>query len=407
MKPVNTTTGTAGSADTVRLAGIAYLAGAPQFIGNVVPLLLGAIADRFHATPVQLGTINSCYTALTLLTTATAPWWVARLPGAGLTLASAIGICVVFAFSGAAPGIPALYVLFALAGAFAGVMGGPSNARIGRSANPGRWWSLSMSFQMVVAALYSVGVTAVLQPRFGALSALAAMTLMFLPCLIAAIGARRDLAETSSVVCENTDVRARVARGPGVAGRGPLIAAFTGATLYAFGAVAYWIFLERMAREASVSAGLIGVAIGVSTMCAAAAAALAAALARRLRLVLVIGSLAGLLSYAVMLQPSAVTVFASACLYNVGWGMLIPGFQSVIRGADHTDRLFVAGPATVFVSAVVAGPLAGLVAQFYGYRAVMILCILVTLVAFALGLLGYTMTRERQESFSGLARSGH
>jgi hypothetical protein len=397
----------ASTPDTLRLAGIAYIAGAPQFIGNVVPLVLGAIADRFHATPLQLGTVNSCFTAMSLLATVTAPWWVARVPAAVVTLIAAIGVCAVFVFAADASGIPAVYALFALAGAFAGFLGGPSNARIGQAPNPARWWSLSMSFQMVVAALYSIALTWWLQPRYGTLVALPAMALMFAPCIVAAIVSRRDLAAASAgVSTSHAEVEVSASEAAG-ASRLPLAAAFVASTLYALGGVAYWIFVERMAREAGVSAQFVGVAVGLSTIAAAASAAIAAAMARRLRLILVIGATAGVIAYAVMLEASAATVVLSAVLFNVAWGMLVPGLQSVIRGADHTNRFFVAGPATIFVGGVTAGPIAGAVAQAYGYDAVMELSIALTLAALLLGLAAYAATRARQEQFSGLVRSGH
>lgn len=393
--------------DSFRLAGIAYIAGAPQFIGNVVPLVLGAIADRFHATPLQLGTVNSCFTALSLLATATAPWWVARIPAAAVTLVAAIGVCAAFLFAADAPGIPTLYALFALAGAFAGVLGGPSNARIGQTPNPARWWSLSMSFQMVVAALYSIALTWWLQPRYGTLVALPAMALMFAPCIVAAILGRRELAAAGAgIVAARAEDTVNTASPTG-ASLLPLVAAFAGSMLYALGGVAYWIFVERMAREAGVSAQFVGVAIGLSTIAAAASAAIAAALARRLRLILVVGAIAGVLAYAAMFEPSATTVVLSACLFNVAWGMLVPALQSVIRGADPTHRYFVAGPATIFVGGVAAGPIAGAVAQASGYDAVMGLSIVLTVVALVLGLTAYAATRSRQEQFTGLARSAH
>lgn len=369
----------------LRLAGIAYLAGAPQFIGNVVPVLLGAVAERFQASPLQLGTINSCYTALSLAAAATAPWWVRRLPWRGTALIAALGICAMFALAGQASSIPALYLLFALAGAFAGLMGGPANARIGLTATPAKWWSVSMVFQMVVAAVFSVAVTWFLQPRFGPLVALTGMAVMFLPCVIAAWGLQRRAPATPTAELAATPTE----RAGSVAQAGvsrPLAAAFAGSTLFALGGVAYWIFLERMAHGASVDRGFVGVAIAVGTVAAAGSAALAASLARHLRLLLVLGSTAGIVGYAAMLRPSAAIVLASACLFNVAWGMLVPVYQAVIRRSDAARRYFVAGPATIFLAGVTAGPVAGVVAQVYGYDAVMFLSIGVTAAGLALGL---------------------
>lgn len=391
---------------TLRLAGIAYLAGAPQFIGNVVPVLLGAIAERFQASPLQLGTINSCYTALSLAAAATAPWWVRRLPWRGTALLAALGICALFALAGRAGSIPALYLLFALAGAFAGLMGGPANARIGLTATPARWWSVSMVFQMIVAAVFSVAVTWILQPRFGPLVALTGMAVMFLPCVIAALGLRRPVpAATAAQFAAQPLARAGPVTQTGVSR--PLAAAFAGSTLFALGGVAYWIFLERMAHGAAVSSGFVGVAIAVGTVAAAASAALAATLARHLRLLIVLGSAAGVAGYAAMLRPSAAIVLASACLFNVAWGILVPAYQAIIRRADAASRYFVAGPATIFLAGVAAGPVAGSVAQAYGYDAVMILSICVTALGLLLALYAHQATPSAQTQRPEFAGPAH
>jgi len=376
----------------LRLAAIAYLAGAPQFVGNVIPLLLGAVAGRFQPSPVQLGAINSCYTAFSLAAAATSPWWVPRLPWRHATLMAATVITALFVLSSRAPDLRSIYLLFGFAGLCAGLMGGPANARIGQSANPTRWWSLSMAFQMVAAAVFSVTVTSVLQPLFGAVVGLTSMAAMFLPCVVAAFAYPRSSPASQAVTLRN----ASKPTPPPFTGKTrlvPLIAAFMASTFFALGGVAYWIFIERIAHEASISNATIGIAIGLSTVAAAGAAAGAAAFSRRLRLLMIVGSASGLLGYAAMLQPGTDTLFASTCLFNIAWGTLVPAFQAVIRGTDESGRFYVAGPATIFLAAVAAGPTAGAMAQSFGYDAVMLLSMSVTAIALVLGLYAFAAMR--------------
>jgi hypothetical protein len=278
-----------------------------------------------------------------------------------------------------------MYPLFLAAGALSGLMGAPAIARIGGTDNPARWYGISMLLQMLAATLFALLVPSVVQPAFGPMSAVGAMAVMYLPCILAApfIDSRIPLRKEPIAPAAAPDAVARI--GGAKSSLVPLLAAFVGSTLYAIGGVAFWIFLERMGRANGVAPPFIGLTVALGTVAAAASASAAAAFARNLRLILTAGVIAGVVGFLAMLDRSPAAFLTSACLFNISWGASVPAFQAVMRTADTSGRYYVAGPATIFLAAVVTGPVAGHVAGSFGYGGVVAFSIAACGLALALG----------------------
>ncbi len=367
----------------------AYVAASALFVGNVGPILVGAVADGYRARPLQLGLINSCYMGVTLVVSGSAPFWINRVSWPWISGLAAVGIAVDFLFSSKALNIEAIYGVFLIAGLFSGLLSGPSNASLGFSSAPARWYGISMLCQNLAAGVFAWVVPTFFQPRFGPLAALTAMTVMYLPCIVVGWLIRAPVHRVDS-----GEQRAPLAQFAAGARRwASLYAAFVGTILIAASAVAYWLFLERMGEAAKIPASFVGFSIAVSSATGIVGALLAATAGRRLPGLFSVGLTTGIVSYLLMLVPGASFFLASACLFNFAWGLSMPLFQAIIRRADFTNRLFVASSATIFLAGVATGPLAGHVAELWGYGAVLYLCALSWIVALALGLYAYISAR--------------
>lgn len=379
----------AAAADRARLGGAAYLAGSQQFVGNTMPLLIGAVAVSHAATPVQLGLVNSAYTAFSLLLSVSAPFWATRLPARAAAWVASVGIVLTFLLAGRAGAMEGVYLAFALAGVFSGVMGGTGHAVIGAAAVPARWYGISMAFQMAAAALFALSVPTLLVPAFGPDAMLAAMAVLYLPCIVSAalLGSRQRALPAITTRPPAPETRTQ---GPGL----ELMIAFCACLVYSMAAVAYWIFLERMGNSAGVSARFIGVSLAVSSFLAIGGAAIASRSSSRIVATFTLGIALGVASYVLALVPGNLAFLASVCAFNLSWSMSIPMLQTVIRRADRTNRLFIANQAPVFIAGTVTGPVAGYFAATSGFSGVMFFSAGATVLAFLLGITAYRMSRH-------------
>jgi hypothetical protein len=396
IEPPTVTTAVARSnAWTSNLLCAAYAGGSAQFVGNVVPFLLGAISERYAATPVQLGLVNSCYAGVSLVVGAAAPAWIRRFSWRAVSGLSAVGAIATFVLASLAPDMLAIYGVFVLAGLFSALLGAPSNAVLGFSSFPGRWFGISMVFQMAVAAIFALTVPAHLQAKFGAAGAFAAMAATFLPCIAAAWLIPRGASSYAAAVTEEAADAQKAPDSLLQRPWGPLIAAFTAAVLFTGAANAYWIFVERIGAQAHITPAFIGFSVAISNVTGVVGAIAVVWAARRLRALLIGGLLAGIVGYALMVVPSPQHFLISVCLYNFAWGIALPIFLTLIRAVDFTNRLFVAGSATVFLPAVIIGPLAGALAEQSGYQSVIYVCGGLCAASLLLGLYVYSVATKR------------
>jgi hypothetical protein len=112
----------------------------------------------------------------------------------------------------------------------------------------------------------------------------------------------------------------------------------------------------RIGAKAHIPSAFIGFSVAISNVAAVVSAIAVVWAAQRLRALFIGGLLAGIAGYALMAVPSPQHFLISVCLYNLAWGISLPIFLTLIRAVDFTNRLFVAGSATVFLPAVVVGP---------------------------------------------------
>jgi len=334
-------------------------------VTNVVPFLLGAIADRYGAGPLQLGLVNSCLTGASLLVAGSAPFWIYRISWPWVGGLAGLAITIDFLVSTAAPNMGAIYAVFLLAGVFSGLMSGPSNASLGFSSSPSRWYGISMVWQNVTAAAYYFIVPSWIQPHFGSQAAFTATAVMFFPCIVAGWFLRRSAQPLASP--QHSVSVSRTAGG--VKSWIVLCTAFAAAILVASGGVAFWLFLERLGKVAGIPESFIGLSLAIANMAALAGAVLSATVRTKFAASLSFGLLSGVVGFILMLVPSAPFFLASVCMYAFAWSLGMPVLQAVIRHADFTNRLFVASPSTVFIAAVVTGPVAGRIAELWGYHA--------------------------------------
>jgi MFS family permease len=250
---------------------------------GVLPILLGALADAHRLSNAQIGL--SAMVELLTMGVSTGAMGLIRRPR-GLRL---IGVAASLALAGAdllctplAGG--ALIAARSLAGAAEGVLLWITIGMIARTATPERWagvfFTAQTAAQLVLAILLAVWAL----PRFGANGGFVALALVALAGLVPAVLTPKRFAP--------------MAVQPGEGGAPPLRGwiALLASLIFVAGGGAIGVYLEPLAHEAGLSAGVAGAALWTSLIGQVCGGALATALAGRVRYftVFLIGSVLSL-----------------------------------------------------------------------------------------------------------------
>lgn len=357
---------------------MAYLAGSALLVPNTLPVLLGSVRRLFALSDLEMGLVNTVYSAACLATAATAPVWLDRVRAPLAGLVASIALVASFLLLPKAGGAAGVYGLFAAIGLAAGAAGALGNAGIGRLPEAARWFGVSAALQLVIAAVYGLAGPILLARVLGAEGALGAVALAFVPCVVASWWLR-DTRAARTTGGQGVSASRRAAGG---GDKRALACAFAAFFLYVLPMSSFWIFAERVGEGKGVPAGWIATGVAAGIASAVTGSILFSAISRRLRLAAALTLGGALGSYALLMVPSVPAFVAGVVLFNIAWGMAVPAFLSIIRAVDFTNRLYVSGTAMILLASTVAGPPAALVVGRFGLDGLLIACAGVTALAF-------------------------
>ncbi len=362
----------------------AFTGGLYLFVMNTMPLILGAIADHFDASLFELGIVNSLYGFGVFSAFLLAPVWLKRIRFRLPVIGGAALLFVSFLVLPYLPHITFVIVLFGFLGFAAGSISAQGNSTIGQSNSPPRWFGVSALFQLILAILYAMSVPLFIIPSFGSAAGLQVISLVYLPALVL------PLVISLPSMCKPTqgDSPPRITlreawRAGSLYQQLRLATAFFALTIYILPAAAYWIFSERIGTSYGLEKTFISATITAGLVAAMAGGLLFQWQSKRASNVAVISLTLVISSYLLMINGTAASFSISVMLFNLGWGALVPAFNSIIQYTDFTKQLYASAGGALTIGALLAGPPAAMIVEQAGFSALLMISCPVTGVALA------------------------
>jgi MFS family permease len=348
---------------------------------NILPVMLGSLADAFGLDAATTGLIGSTCFAGYLAGTLGAPLWMNRLNWRLLTVVSAVGTSLSFGLSASVRSIELLFVMWALIGFFASTMTCLGMRILSDLPNKVRAFGVRQGVELSVTAAVLFALPPLVIAHFkypGAALALAGVVaLLGLSALWVPQGPRADLA-------------AQLA--PAAGGYLPKAAwqALVLFFVFLLGNIGLWAFLERIGASLKVAPAEMGIVFAVLKLLGGVAAFSVAAAGERLgqrRAAWVVVAAVGV-GLALLGGAAGFAGFAlGAWIWEFAFTCGCVFHSAGIARSDPSGRAVMLVPA-VFALSSMAGPgLAGQIAAGGNFGGLLAFALVSTLVPAALQLL--------------------
>jgi predicted MFS family arabinose efflux permease len=237
---------------------------------GVLPVLLGALVDEHRLTDPDIGLVATVEVLTMGVATALAGILLKPRRLRTIGLATTLVLAIVDYATASASGA-GIFALRGLAGAIEGVMLWITVAMIARTATPERWAGVFFTAQTLSQLLLAIALAAWIMPRWGATGGFVAIAV----CALAGAGAA--LVGPSRLA--DLDPNEAIAGAPPLRGWIALV----GTLIYVSGAGAVAVYLEPLALQAGLDAGVARTALWISLAAQVVGSATATALAGRVR----------------------------------------------------------------------------------------------------------------------------
>jgi hypothetical protein len=295
---------------------------------GVLPVLLGALADEHRLTASGIGL--AAMLEILAMGVSTAAMGLIRAPRRMRLIGAAASLALAaLDLMSMAPGGVAILVLRAGAGAAEGVLLWITVSMIVRTVTPERWAGVFFTAQTFAQLLLAIAFAAVALPRFGAAGGFA----MLAGCSL--------LGVAPALLAPDRFAPLVVPAGEGEAPPPRGWIALAASLIYVSAGGAVGIYLEPLARQAGLGAGVARTALWVSLAGQVAGGALATALAGRVRYytVFIAVTVAYLVTWTVLaLRQPAWTFVADNALAGVAGLLLAPFLVPMMIDADPSRR---------------------------------------------------------------------
>ena len=347
------------------VAAASYLTAVAGLFGNIQPVVLGAIGDALKLSNERIGYLAAIFMLVSAGVKLTAPGWITR-PNQRFLCVLAVSVgAIAMGAVGVGGTWTAAWMLLALFGLAEGVFGAVSYALLGNAANPARAYAVAIGAQMVLAAASALALTMWIEPKYGYTGTMATLALIIVSGVLAALSLPARIAPAHCV---------EPPRGGPLGALLPLAVAVAALMTFIGAVMAVWTFSGRFATSVGIGLTTVGVSLAIASAITAVSAFVAAAVSGRVSSVLVatVGALLIVVSIYVMGLGTERTFGVALGLLSFGWGLAQPFYNGILREVDATDRLFVAMPAFFSVGIATGSSLGGVVADRFGFHALMI-----------------------------------
>lgn len=339
---------------------IASIAAMP---GNVLPVLAGMLAEFHSLDEVTLGFLIASGTLAGLGTAVTAPHWVGRV-----NLRVAVGIALALnavALLGLrfAPGIVALFVAQALAGAANVVVASVCVTLIAKLPNPTRAYGIKITTDVVFAGAFLVLMPTQRLGLGGFVAVLATILVVAAPLVF-----KLPVRALIEYRADGTQMRLRDASWS---------AWFTLLAIVVFyvGGIGVWAFLERLAVHAGLTRDVASNAIAAGLFVGVIGSLGAVMFAGRTARIWpeTTSGIVLVASFAMLSHiESALQFYVAVFVMNCSWNFFIPFVIGLVARRDASGRMASLVPGTVMIGGIVGPVLAGTLIRSSGYVVAMI-----------------------------------
>lgn len=372
----------------------AYVSALGNLLSNVMPLLLGALADRYGLSDGALGQFNAAFIAATMITGLSAPYWVPRFDWRVTNYLAIAGAVAALVLGTGATTIATLLILFAALGLFLGALLPTSFAALGETRFPNRSYATGVTMQSILAAVANIGISVVLIPYWGVSGILLGLALMIASGAIAIRRHPRGGVAPPAPASDYSTPRGHLLTRAAL----PAMLTLLAIALVIGGIQGYWAFVERIGVGHGLAAEAIAATLSLCALASIVNSAVVAWIGDRVHAlaIIVAGTAIVNLSFFLLTFPGIVPFVASNILFASAFGLLVPSYWAVLKRVDATDRLFVAGPAAASAGAVAVSLVAGTVIGAGGYIGLTIFDGALTMAAALLAIVaGAAMNRAR------------
>lgn len=373
----------------------AYISALGNLLSNVMPLLLGALADRYGLSDGALGQLNAVFIAATMVTGLSAPYWVPRFDWRRANYVSIAGAVVALVIGTGAATIASLLILFAALGLFLGTLLPTSFAALGETRFPNRSYAMGVTVQGILAAVATMAISVLLLPYWGVSGILLGLALLVASGVIATRRHPRRGVAAPAPASDHSTPRGHIFTLAAV----PAMLTLLAIALMIGGIQGYWAFVERIGVDHGLAAEAVAATLSLCALASIVNSAVVAWIGDRVRAVtiIIVGTAAVNLSFFFLTFPGIVPFVASNILFASAFGLLVPSYWAVLKGVDATDRLFVVGPAAASAGAVAVSLVAGPVIGAGGYIGLTVFDGALTILAALLVLVAGAATRMSGE----------
>lgn len=339
---------------------IASIAAMP---GNVLPVLAGMLAEFHSLDEVTLGFLIASGTLAGLGAALTAPHWVGRVNlrlAVGIALAANAVALLGLRF---APGIVALFVAQALAGAANVVVASVCVTLIAKLPNPTRAYGIKITTDVVFAGAFLVFVPTQRLGLGGFVAVLATILVLVAP--LASSLPSKALTEYRA---DGTQMRLRDVSSSAWA-------ALLTIVVFYIGGIGVWAFLERLALHAGLTRDIASNAIAVGLFVGVIGSLGAVVLAGRTTRIWpeTASGIVLVASFAMLSQiTGAVQFYAAVFVMNCTWNFFIPSVIGLVARRDGSGRMASLVPGAVMIGGIVGPVFAGTLIRSSGYFVAMI-----------------------------------
>jgi hypothetical protein len=360
-----TVSGMAGRRFEAGVLAAAYVSALGNLISNVMPLLLGALADRYGLPDGALGQLNAAFIAATMVTGLTAPYWVPRFDWRIANYVATAGAVAALVIGTGAATIAALLILFTALGLFLGTLALTSFAALGETRFPNRSYATGVTIQSLLAAVANMGISVVLLPYWGVSGIWLGLALLIASGAVATRHHPRCGVAAPAPALDHSTPRGHVFTLAAL----PAMLTLFSIALVIGGIQGYWAFVERIGVGHGLAAEAVAATLSLCAVASIVNSAVVAWIGDRVQALTIIiaGTAIVNLSFFLLSFPGIVPFVASNILFASAFGLLVPSYWAVLKRVDATDRLFVAGPAAASAGAVAVSLIAGTVIGAGGY----------------------------------------
>lgn len=355
---------------------------------NLLPLLLGLIADSRALSPEKIGLLATTYVFSFSLVSFPAVFLIKKIGWRGITTACCVAVSLLLIVVVYVESFSAVLTSFFLIGLATGMLFGLGNRILGGTSDPDRTVGYGYVVALVVAAVILFVSSAIVIPKFGAVGVFFTAALFILM-----------LAATSPWLPSDDSAAAVGGQPPRGNFTTEILLGLLSMVCFYIGAAGLWAFIERIGVSNGIAQSTVALILGTGLLVTALASLLpmiTEGKVRRSNMLLVLFIVASIALYLFSLSNVLPYYFFSTMLFNFAWGAAVVYISAVIAIADSTGTFLVLIAAATGLGASIGPMLAGYLIEDGDYSKVFVMCAFAIFISIVLARLSEVIQMRRQ-----------